>query len=535
MAALAQTTQALQDTTCVGNRSGSLTCTAGEFTVTPQFTAAPGTPKVCSAGSSFTADVSVVISGSNTNRYDIGFFVGQEGNDPRAATSGNICSASVVNPLLFPTGTTPWRNFDADTCGDLKETTAPPAEDVVTWTVQGVKVLCQGDAATGNLQLPFVLSYSQNSTTNASCSAANVTNGSPSKCNSGTAQLAVNAEPVQVAGYVELSKQTLPQGSGQSFGFTATAPAGISLFTSTDGGVTMVPAGGNSVSVNLADDQTVRIYMPITATARSLSIVEQSAGQPNNWQSTTSIVCSDVAGGGSPSETINNAGRTVSASLSMANSATACTFTNTQRPRITVSKSVVSRVNALDQFRVGASSSSPLYADNSQTVISAPSATTTGTATSASTVFRSSPGQSVTISDAMMPGSVSAITNYSAMLTCTNAYLGAGATPASALPSAQALTSYTFTPAPGDDISCVFTNTASNSLPVAVDNAVTVAEDSGPTLIPVLGNDSDPDGDTLTVTSVTQPSNGTVTFTATGLSYTPQPGYNGTDSFTTTQ
>ena len=75
-----------------------------------------------------------------------------------------------------------------------------------------------------------------------------------------------------------------------------------------------------------------------------------------------------------------------------------------------------------------------------------------------------------------------------------------------------------------------------NDAPDAIDDAVTVAEDSGANAITVLGNDSfAPDADeTLAVTAVTQGTNGTVTFTGTGVSYTPNANYFGGDSFTYT-
>ncbi len=73
-----------------------------------------------------------------------------------------------------------------------------------------------------------------------------------------------------------------------------------------------------------------------------------------------------------------------------------------------------------------------------------------------------------------------------------------------------------------------------NDAPVAVNDSATVAEDSGATAISVLANDTDADGDTLSVTAVTQGANGSVTFTATGVSYTPNANFNGTDSFTYT-
>ena len=64
-----------------------------------------------------------------------------------------------------------------------------------------------------------------------------------------------------------------------------------------------------------------------------------------------------------------------------------------------------------------------------------------------------------------------------------------------------------------------------------------MAEDSGATPIAVLGNDTDPDtGTTLTITEVTQPTNGTVVITGggTGVTYTPDANFAGTDTFTYT-
>jgi outer membrane protein OmpA-like peptidoglycan-associated protein len=72
-----------------------------------------------------------------------------------------------------------------------------------------------------------------------------------------------------------------------------------------------------------------------------------------------------------------------------------------------------------------------------------------------------------------------------------------------------------------------------NRSPVAVNDVISVRRNVG-TLIPVLSNDSDPDGDTLSVTSVTQPANGAVSNSGNGVVYTPRTGFLGQDSFTYT-
>ncbi len=74
-----------------------------------------------------------------------------------------------------------------------------------------------------------------------------------------------------------------------------------------------------------------------------------------------------------------------------------------------------------------------------------------------------------------------------------------------------------------------------NGRPVPVADAYSASEDAALTVgVPgLLGNDTDPDGDPLTATVVTQPDRGTVALQANGaFVYTPQADFNGTDLFT---
>lgn len=70
-----------------------------------------------------------------------------------------------------------------------------------------------------------------------------------------------------------------------------------------------------------------------------------------------------------------------------------------------------------------------------------------------------------------------------------------------------------------------------NDKPVAQNNTATTSENNS-IIIPVLNNDSDVDGDLLTVISVTQGINGTITTNGTIVTYTPQLNFHGEDSFT---
>ena len=66
--------------------------------------------------------------------------------------------------------------------------------------------------------------------------------------------------------------------------------------------------------------------------------------------------------------------------------------------------------------------------------------------------------------------------------------------------------------------------------PEAVDDAVELSRDT-PTVIDVLANDRDPDGDRLRVASVTTPRQGTAAVAGGGVRYVPRPGYHGEDRF----
>lgn len=70
-----------------------------------------------------------------------------------------------------------------------------------------------------------------------------------------------------------------------------------------------------------------------------------------------------------------------------------------------------------------------------------------------------------------------------------------------------------------------------NDPPVAADDAASTSEDT-PTTVPVLANDTDPDGDALSVSSVTQPAHGSAVVVPGGVKYTPAADYSGPDSFT---
>jgi VCBS repeat-containing protein len=87
---------------------------------------------------------------------------------------------------------------------------------------------------------------------------------------------------------------------------------------------------------------------------------------------------------------------------------------------------------------------------------------------------------------------------------------------------------FTYTLTPGGSTATVsVTVTCVDDNPVAVNDSATVVEDSGANTINVLANDTDPDAGPKSITSVTQPANGTVVITNGGadLTYAPNANY----------
>jgi len=104
-------------------------------------------------------------------------------------------------------------------------------------------------------------------------------------------------------------------------------------------------------------------------------------------------------------------------------------------------------------------------------------------------------------------------------------------------PNFNAEDTFTYTISDGNGGTATATVTVSvmvvNDPPKAQDDSHSTGEDTSVT-IPILANDSDPDGDSLVVESVTQPANGTVSNNSSNVMYTPDTGFGGIDTFSYT-
>jgi hypothetical protein len=92
--------------------------------------------------------------------------------------------------------------------------------------------------------------------------------------------------------------------------------------------------------------------------------------------------------------------------------------------------------------------------------------------------------------------------------------------------------SYTISDGRGgvDTAQVAVTVSAVNDDPTARDDSA-VASGGSSVTIPVLANDSDVDGDALSVVAVGTPTGGSVSYAATSVTYTADPGFSGSDSF----
>ncbi|WP_372993977.1 tandem-95 repeat protein, partial [Sulfitobacter sp.] len=130
-----------------------------------------------------------------------------------------------------------------------------------------------------------------------------------------------------------------------------------------------------------------------------------------------------------------------------------------------------------------------------------------------------------------------AIVNYSEITTTDNCGATVERTTGFAsgeqFPVGTTTVTHVATDSGGNIVSCSFTVLVKGT-PVALDDLVSTDEDV-PVTINVLLNDSDPDGDELTIVSNTNTSNGTLVLNGDGtFTYTPNENYNGPDSFTYT-
>lgn len=203
--------------------SGALNCTANDVAITQiainrnYYPGVNTTPQAnlltgggCVGGTNVVANLNVTVQFNSPARYDIGIFLAEDGGNPQAMGSSvggaKKCTVSVLPldsggiPNPFGTGKvpSPFNNTNPTTgayCGDGSNTTIPTAAystatgqatgtGLATFVIYDVPIPCtaNGASTTGKLNIPFVVTWSQNAG-NTCSGPADVTAGATSKCN----------------------------------------------------------------------------------------------------------------------------------------------------------------------------------------------------------------------------------------------------------------------------------------------------------------------------------------------------------------
>ncbi len=171
---------------CAASRMGSdLGCTAGDVSITG-IAVAPGSPTSCVGGTTFTVDLDITVNFATPDRWDIGIFLSNDGNNPQTLPVNG--GAATCNVGILPT-MSPFLDLDPngglDTCGDGNGAINGGTGSGIV-RMEDVPVSCQAiNLSGGNLYIPFVVSWdNQSSPSGSNCtSIADPVPNTVSKCN----------------------------------------------------------------------------------------------------------------------------------------------------------------------------------------------------------------------------------------------------------------------------------------------------------------------------------------------------------------
>lgn len=195
-------------------------------------------------------------------------------------------------------------------------------------------------------------------------------------------------------------------------------------------------------STNLSSATLTGSTGPAGACTLVTSTVTCATGLPASGQQVLTFT-QVVSGSAADSAVVSNTA-TVSDPRTGDSNDSSTASTTVRHPRITLNKTIASRVDAADQFTI--------RVVNGVTTVG--TATTVGAGLSATTGVVLAAGGTYTLSEVMAPGSASTIGQYTNFISCSNS----NATSTTVLPSGAG-TSFTVSPTGLDNITCTFTNT----------------------------------------------------------------------------
>jgi uncharacterized repeat protein (TIGR01451 family) len=171
---------------CAADRYGDdLGCTAGDVSITGM--AVIGDTTSCIGGSPVTLDLQLTVNFAVPDRWDIGIFISNDGNDPQIMVANGGAASCAVSVLP---NSSPFLDLDGptDTCGDGNGTIGGGSGSGIHY-MNNVTVPCQSLAgAGGNLYIPFVVSWDNQKTPPGTVCTSNAdpVPNTKSKCNSPT-------------------------------------------------------------------------------------------------------------------------------------------------------------------------------------------------------------------------------------------------------------------------------------------------------------------------------------------------------------
>jgi len=446
----------LTDQACVGTRAGAdRSCVANDLAASISFTQPSATAIAsCVAGQVLTLDAIASLQSGSPNRYNIGLFTGQTGNDPRVNNVADQCSLGV-----FPTTPAPFAdlgNANSTACGDFQ------GSSTATLQISGIKATCLPAAGNNQLGIPYVLAWDNQAS--GACTVPDLTASTNSKCNVGLAAYVVG---VYVQGWIKIIKQTNPSTSTQTFSFSS----------STSPSATVSPTTSWAISHGQA--QTVTFPLHPTGGTQYITLTEVLS---TGWEQTATISCTTPSGGSATYVTVNNANRTIAAAMDATNFGAICTITNNKQTRVRARKTVpnadTGTFNLTAQTNAG-------------------SLTASNQGDGGMTGYQQSYSGSVTLTETS--GSNASITKYVSGVSCVNDETGAVVTP-SATTLTGATRTVVYTPPANMDSSCVFTNTRTAALTITKTNSldsVTAGTTISYAITLANGGPSDADGATF--------------------------------------
>ncbi len=223
---------------CAASRYGAdLNCTAGDVAITG-IAIAPGSPTKCVGGETFTVDLDITVNFATPDRWDIGIFLSEDGNDPQNLIGNGGASSCSVG--ILP-NSSPFLDLDSnvgtDTCGDGNGAINGGTGSGVV-RMNAVPLACQStDMSNGNLFIPFVVTWdNQKSPTGATCtSIADPFPNTKSKCNApdGTVAAEVQYGTIQTIVLPDITKNdgisAITAGGSSTYNVVITNTTGSTL------------------------------------------------------------------------------------------------------------------------------------------------------------------------------------------------------------------------------------------------------------------------------------------------------------------